>query len=166
MLGVLLRPLFIGALGDSVGGEEVALATFCLWEVGLITIDGAAAGIDELLDAILACCLQHVEGALDIVEGIEEGHLDGAGDRAPGCLVQYVIDSIAGLHAGVEVFDITLNKLIFGVVEEHIDVLLLASAEVIEATHFITEVENGLTEIGADEAGTACHEEQGVFGEL
>ena len=49
------------------------------------------------------------------------------------------------VHAGVEVFDVALDKLIFGVVKEHIDVLLLASAEVIEATYFITEVEDGFT---------------------
>ena len=46
--GVLLRPLLIGPLGDGVGGEEVAFATFCLGQVGLVAIDRAAAGIDEL----------------------------------------------------------------------------------------------------------------------
>jgi len=163
---VLLGPLLVGALGDGVGREEVALTTFCLGEVGFIAIDGAAAGIDELLDSVLTGCLQHIEGALDIVERIEQGHLDAARHRAPCCLIEDIVNAFAGLHAGVEVFDIALDELIVGVVKEHIDVLLLAGREVVKATHFITEVQDGLTEVGADEAGTTCHEEQGVFGEL
>lgn len=163
---VLLGPLLIGALGDGIGREKVTLLTFGLGEVGLIAIDGTGGGIDEFLDSVLTGCLQHVEGSLDIVERIEQGHLDAARHRAPCCLIEDIVNAFAGLHAGVKVFDVALDKLIFGVAKEHIDVLLLASAEVIEATHFIAEVEDGLTEVGADEASTACHEEKGVFGEL
>lgn len=164
--GVLLGPLLVGALGDGIGREEVALATFCLGEVGLIAIDRTAAGIDEFLDSILTGCLKHVEGSLDVVERIEQGHLNAARHTAPCCLIEDIVNAFAGFHAGVEVFDVALDKLIVGIVEEHIDVLLLASAEVIEATHLVAKVQDSLAEVGADEASTACHEEQGVFREL
>lgn len=107
-----------------------------------------------------------IQCSLNIVEGIEEGHLDTAGDTAPGCLIEDIINTLAGLHAGVEVLDVALDELIVGVVEEHIDVLLLAGREVVKAAHLVTEVQDGLAEVGADEACSTCHEEQGVFGEL
>ena len=158
--GVLLRPLLVAALGKGVRGEEVSFHAFALGEMCLVAIDGAGGGIDEFLHAVLTGGLEHVEGAGDVVGAVKEGHLDAAGNAAPGGLVEDVIDAFSGSDAGVEVFDVTLDELISWVVQKQVHIGLLACGEVVEATDAIPEVKDGLTEVGTDEAGAAGDKEQ------
>lgn len=163
--GVLLRPLLVATLGKGVGREEVAFHAFALGEVCLVAIDGAGGGIDKLLHAILTSGLEHIEGAGDVVGTVEEGHLDAAGNAAPGGLVEDVIDTLANFHTGVEILDVTLDELISWVVQKQVHIGLLAGGEVVEATDAITHFQDGLTEVGTNEAGAAGDEEEGVVRE-
>jgi hypothetical protein len=159
---VLLGPLFITTLGEGIGGEKIAFDAFLFGKMGFVAIDTAAAGINELLDALLTGGFEHVEGTLDVVHAIEQGHLDATGYTAPSGLVEDVVDTFTCLHAGIEVLDVALDELITGIADEKIHIGLFACAEVVEATNAIAEAKDGLAQVGTDEAGSTCDEEKTI----
>ena len=85
--------------------------------------------------------------------------------QSPVCITGIIVCPFAGGHAGVQVFDIALYKFIIGVTQKKLHIFPLAGGEIIQAADPVTHVQNGLTEVGADESGTAGDEKKGIFGE-
>jgi len=134
--------------------------------MGFVAIDTAAAGINELLHALLSGSFEHVQSPLNVVETVKQGHLNAAGNTAPSGLVENIVNALTCLHAGVEVLDVTLDELITGIVDEKVYIGLFACAEVVETTDAVAEAKDGLAQIGADEAGSTCDEEKTILREL
>lgn len=162
---VHLCPLLVAALGKSVRAEEISFNAFFLGKMRLVAIDRAGRGINELLDAVLASSLQHIQRTLDIILAVEQWHLDGARNTAPGCLIEDIIYALTRFHTSIKVLDITLDELIVRVIGEEIYIGLLARRQIVQAADLIAQVKNRLAQVGTDEAGAAGDEEEGIFRE-
>lgn len=140
---VLLRPFLVATLGEGVRREKVAFNAFALGEMRLVAINGGTGGVNKLLHTTATGCLKHVERALDVVGAIEQRLLQRAGNTAPSGLVKNVVDSLATAKAGVVIFDIAFDKLVASIVKEHVDIGLLAGAQVVETTHAVAHGQKG-----------------------
>ena len=67
---------FIHQFGGCVGGKRFADGIFDFWEAGVVAIDGAAGGVDDAFDAVVAGGQENIEGAgeVGIVAGKRVGN--------------------------------------------------------------------------------------------
>lgn len=69
------------------------------------------------------------------------------------------------LYPSPQILDAALYGPTVRVVDEEIHIGLLAHGQIIQATDPIAQVKNRLAQVGADEAGAAGDEEEGIFRE-
>ena len=129
--------LLIGALGQRVGRQQIALLPFFLGQHGMIAIDRRAGRIDKFFDAVLPSRLHHIQRSHNIVLLIKKRHLNTARHRAPRRLMHHIMDTLARFHAGVQILDIPFDKRIVWPVHEHFDILLPARGEIVKRPHLI-----------------------------
>ena len=96
--------------GDGVGRERFADAVFLLGQAGVIAVGGAAGGVNEARDALVAGGDQHVEKAVDVGGVGGDGVFQGAGDGTQGGLVEHQINAGAGLTAVIKLADVAKHK--------------------------------------------------------
>ena len=69
------------------------------------------------------------------------------------------------LYPSPQILDLVLYGPTVRVVDEEIRIGLLARGQIIQAAVPIAQVKNRLVQVGADEAGAAGDEEEGIFRE-
>lgn len=150
---------FVDVLCDRIGRQWLADGVFHLGQAGVVTVGRAAGRVHETLHAFVARGHQHVEKAVDVggVTGDRVG--EAAWHRTESCLVENVVDTIAGVTAVFQFADVALEEskarpLFAG---DHaanlVEVALVAGGEVIEADDRLVEGKQGFQKVRADEAG-------------
>lgn len=97
-IGIQLVHVF----GHGIGGQWLADQVFHLGQAGVITVSGAAGGVNKALYLRITGGHQHVEKAVDIGAIGGDGIGQGARHRAQCGLVQHVIHAGAGSLAIVQ----------------------------------------------------------------
>lgn len=153
----------IGLLGGCVVADGVVhRIAFGKRHLGVATIDAGAAGIDQMLDLVLAAALQDIAKAQQIRVGVVVGLIDGVAH--PGLCGQ--VQNFAGVYLGKQVgHPLPLRQIEFheaevgmwaqlgeaGMLERHVVVVV----EVVDTNHGHTLLKQPLGAMHADKAGTA-----------
>ena len=151
-------------LGHRVGRQRFADDVFDLGQAGVVAISRTGRRVNEALDLGIARGNQHVEIA-GVVGGMGRQRVfERARHRAERGLVQYIIDALAGGVAGSEVADITTNEVktrpaFRADAGLHLSqIFFVASGQVVESDHALIELQQGLCQIAANEAGDTRNE--------
>ena len=141
--------------GDGLGGHGLNAG-----EAGLVAVGGGGGGVDDAADPGDASGFEEVEGSVEVGLVAGAGLLDGAGDGGEGGEVEDGVDAFAGFREGFRVAEVGGVDLDFA--GDGREVCAGAGVEVVEAADFVlAAVDEGLGEVGADEAGDAGDEEGG-----
>lgn len=87
-------------------------------------------------------------------------------DTSPSGLIEAIIDALTCLQTSIQILVVPFDELVVGVIQEEIHIVLLARAQIIQATDFVSHPEDRLAKVGSNEAGAAGDEEEGRRGKL
>ena len=167
----------VDVFGDGVGAQRFADVVFDLGQRGVVAVGAAAGGVGEALHLGVAGGHEHVEEAGDVGVVGGDGVGQAAGHAAQGGLVQDVVNGVVdrwqassykrarhGCSAVFQLADVALDEVEVGPLGggdqalHFVQVALVAGGEVVQANHALVELEQGLQQVTADEAGHACDE--------
>lgn len=83
------------------------------------------------------------------------------GHTALGSLIQYKVNTLAGIHASVEVFNVIVRS-----INKHIHIDLFTSRKFVKATNTIAKAQYCFTQVGTNETSSTYYKENCVFGKL
>ena len=146
------------------------MTRFDLGQAGVVAIGAAAGGVGEAFHLGVARGDQHVEEAGDVGGVGGDGVGQAARHAAQGGLVQDMVHPGTGACAVFQRADVAFDELEAGPLRggdeplHFIQVALVAGGEVVEPDHALVELEQGLQQVGADEAGHAGDKPGGGLG--
>ena len=149
---------FVNVFGDGIGRQGFADTVFDLGQARVVAVGGAGGGVGEALYAFVLRGNQHVQEPVDVGLIGGDGVVNGTGHGAQGGLVQDVVCAGDGFCAVFQVADVAFDEGEVGPLVggdfalDFVQVVLVASGEVVQADDGLVQLQEGFQQIGADEA--------------